>query len=90
LGLDALHCQSPDLIEKEVWMQVIAYNVVRALMLEAAKAHRVQVDQLSFKGSVDTLRQWTPLLPPQLFLLCAPPSASSFSHCSPWPAKLRR
>jgi hypothetical protein len=68
LGLDVLRCQSPDLIEKEVWMQVIAYNVIRALMLEAAKAHRVPVDRLSFKGTVDTLRQWTPLLAPSLFI----------------------
>jgi len=68
LGLDVLRCQSPDLIEKEVWMQVIAYNVVRALMLAAAKAHRVAVDRLSFKGTVDTLRQWTPLLAPALFV----------------------
>jgi len=66
--LDVLRCQSPDLIEKEVWMQVIAYNVIRALMLEAAKAHRVPVDSLSFKGTVDTLRQWTPLLAPSLFV----------------------
>ena len=68
LGLDVLRCQSPDLIEKEVWMQVTAYNVVRALMLTAAKAHRVPVDRLSFKGTVDTLRQWTPLLAPALFV----------------------
>ena len=68
LGLDVLRCQSPDLIEKEVWMQVIAYNVIRALMHEAARAHRVAVDQLSFKGTVDTLRQWTPLLAPALFV----------------------
>jgi len=68
LGLDVLRCQSPDLIEKEVWMQVIAYNLVRALMLSAAKAHRVPVDRLSFKGTVDTLRQWTPLLAPALFV----------------------
>jgi hypothetical protein len=68
LGLDVLRCQSPDLIEKEVWMQVIGYNLVRALMLVAAKAHRVPVDRLSFKGTVDTLRQWTPLLAPALFV----------------------
>lgn len=68
LGLDVLRCQSPELIEKEVWMQVIAYNVIRALMLEAAYAHRVPVDRLSFKGTVDTLRQWTPLLAPALFV----------------------
>jgi hypothetical protein len=68
LGLDVLRCLSPELIEKEVWMQVIAYNVIRALMCEAAQVHHVEVDRLSFKGTVDTLRQWTPLLAPALFV----------------------
>ena len=37
-------------------------------MCEAAKVHRVEVDRLSFKGTVATLRQWTPLLAPALFV----------------------
>ena len=42
-------------------------NLVRALMLEAAWTHGVELERLSFKGTVDTLRQWTPLLAPSLF-----------------------
>lgn len=67
LGLDVLRCQSPELVEKEVWLQAMAYNLVRALMLEAAWTHGVELDRLSFKGTVDTLRQWTPLLAPTMF-----------------------
>jgi IS4 transposase len=67
LGLDVLRCQSPELVEKEVWLQAMAYNLVRALMLEAAWTHGVELDRLSFKGTVDTLRQWTPLLAPSMF-----------------------
>lgn len=67
LGLDVLRCQSPELVEKEVWLQAIAYNLVRALMLEAAWTHTVELDRLSFKGTVDTLRQWTPLFAPSMF-----------------------
>jgi hypothetical protein len=67
LGLDVLRCQSPALIEKEIWLQVIAYNLVRALMLEAAWTHGVELERLSFKGTVDTLRQWTPLFAPAMF-----------------------
>ena len=62
LGLDVLRCLSPELIEKEVWLQAIGYNLVRALMVEVAWTHGVDVARLSFKGTVDTLRQWTPLL----------------------------
>jgi len=61
LGLDVLRCLTPELIEKEVWMHAIAYNLVRALMLEAAWTHGVDLERLSFKGTVDTLRQWAPL-----------------------------
>ena len=64
LGLDVLRCLTPDLIEKEICMHAIAYNLVRALMLEAALTHGVDLERLSFKGTVDTLRQWEPLLDP--------------------------
>jgi hypothetical protein len=61
LGLDVLRCLSPELIEKEAWLHAIAYNLVRALMIEAAWKHGVELERLSFKGTVDTLRQWAPL-----------------------------
>lgn len=67
LGLDVLRCQTPALVEKEIWLQALAYNLVRALMLEAAWTHGVELERLSFKGTVDTLRQWTPLFAPSLF-----------------------
>lgn len=67
LGLDVLRCRTPELVEKEIWLQAMAYNLVRALMLEAAWEHSVELDRLSFKGTVDTLRQWTPLFAPAMF-----------------------
>jgi hypothetical protein len=67
LGLDVLRCCSPALVDKAVWMQVFAYNLVRALMLESAWTYAVPLDRLSFKGTVDTLRQWTPLYAPSMF-----------------------
>lgn len=59
LGLDIVRCQSPAMVEKEIWMQAIAYNMVRALMLEAAMTHGVSLERLSFKGTVDKLREWS-------------------------------
>ena len=67
LGMDVLRCCSPELVEKEIWMQVFGYNLVRALMLEAAWTYSVPLDRLSFKGTVDTLRQWTPLFASAIF-----------------------
>lgn len=67
LGLDVLRCQTPELSEREFWIQVLAYNLVRALMLEASWTYGVELNRLSFKGTVDTLRQWTPLFAPAMF-----------------------
>jgi len=50
LGLDVLRCQSPELVEKEVWLQVMAYNLVRALMLEAAWIARGRTRAAELQG----------------------------------------
>jgi hypothetical protein len=62
MGMDVLRCQSPAMVEKELWMRVIAYNLIRSLMVEAAREHGEDPERLSFKGTVATLRQWAPLL----------------------------
>jgi len=58
LGLDVLRCQSPAMIEKELQIHLIAYNLMRALMQKAAHLHHVAPERISFKGSLDTLRHW--------------------------------
>jgi Transposase DDE domain len=58
LGLDVLRTEIPGMIEKEIYMQVIAYNMIRGVMLESARQHNKSVYRISFKGTVDTLRQW--------------------------------
>ena len=62
LGMDVLRCQTPAMVEKEVMMHAISYNLVRALMQGAALRHQVNLTRISFKGTVDTLRQWSPRL----------------------------
>jgi hypothetical protein len=62
LGMDVLRCQTPAMVRKEIAMHAIAYNLIRALMQQAAALYHVPIERLSFKGSVDTLRQWTETL----------------------------
>jgi len=62
LGMDILTCKSPDMVHKELLMYLIAYNLVRALMLEASLRHGVPVHRISFKGTLSTVREWTPIL----------------------------
>ena len=62
LGMDVLRCQTPTMIRKEIVMHAIAYNIIRALMQHAAALYHVPIERLSFKGAVDTLRQWVDTL----------------------------
>jgi len=50
------------MIRKEVLMHLIAYNCIRRLMAEAARAADVAVRLVSFKGSLQALRIWEPHL----------------------------
>lgn len=58
LLLDILRCLKPAMIERELWMHALAYNLVRALLLEAALTHDVALARLSFKGALDALQAW--------------------------------
>ena len=58
LGMDVLRCQTPAMVEKEIVMHALAYNLLRALMQDIARSHDLPVSRLSFKGTVDALRQW--------------------------------
>src|SRR5205085_1368103 len=50
LQMDVLRCQSPDMVRKEVWAHLLAYNLIRAEMAAAARAADLYPVQLSFKG----------------------------------------
>jgi hypothetical protein len=62
MGMDILRCKTPDMVRKEILMHLIVYNGIRCLMGEAAKEKDVRVRRMSFKGSVQALRQWEPHL----------------------------
>jgi hypothetical protein len=62
LGMDILRCQTPDMVEKELYMHLIAHNLIRALLLQAAHAHCLSPFRLSFKGTAATVRQWAPIM----------------------------
>ena len=62
MGMDILRCKSPDMIRKEILMHLIAYNCIRCLIQNAADKQKVAANQISFKGSIQALRQWEPYL----------------------------
>jgi hypothetical protein len=62
MHMDVLRCKSPAMIRRELHMHMIAYNLIRALMLQSAMAYATPLYRISFKGTCDTLRQWAPHL----------------------------
>ncbi len=58
IGMDILRCKTPEMVCKEITMHLIVYNCIRCLMSEAEKRTNVGVRRISFKGSVQSLRQW--------------------------------
>ena len=58
LGLDALRCKSPALVHRELLTLLVAHNLVRAVMAEAAQEHSVPLERLSFTGTLHTLRSF--------------------------------
>ncbi len=55
LQMDVLRCQSPEMVEKEIWMHLLAYNLIRGVMARAAEAHDETPRHLSFKGTLQTM-----------------------------------
>jgi len=59
MGMEVLRCQSPKMLHKELEMFFIAYNLIRCLMAEASAIYEVPMERLSFKGTVDSVRQFS-------------------------------
>ena len=58
LRLDALRCQSPTMVRRELLMLCTAHNLIRAVMAEAAAAHAVPLERLSFTGALVSNRHF--------------------------------
>ena len=56
MQMEVLRCKSPEMVEKEVWAHLLAYNLVRSVMVRAAETHAIRPRRLSFKGAMQTMR----------------------------------
>ena len=59
LGMEVLRCQTPQMIEKELWVALLAYNLIRLLMAQAAHSAGVHPRELSFKHTVQMWSAWS-------------------------------
>jgi hypothetical protein len=58
LKMEMLRSRSPAMAQKEVLIRLIAHNLIRCTMAEAASEHTVALERISFKGSLDALRHF--------------------------------
>jgi hypothetical protein len=56
LKMDILRCRSPEMVEKEIWMHLLAYNLIRGVMAQAARAHGRAPRRVSFTGAWQTMK----------------------------------
>lgn len=54
----AMRCLTPGMVRRELLLHAIAYNLIRRILLQSAWQHAAPLDQLSFKGTLDTVRHW--------------------------------
>jgi hypothetical protein len=56
LGMETLRCLSPKMVEKELLAFLIAHNLLRWVMAQAAREHNVDLYRISFTGAMDAFR----------------------------------
>jgi DDE family transposase len=62
LHMDVLRSKTPDMIHKELWAGILAYNLLRGTMSESAKRNGVTPRELSVKGTMQTVESFTPAM----------------------------
>lgn len=57
MGMELLRTKAPEMVEKEILMYMIAYNLVRLLMLKAGNLYQVNHRRISFKAAIQILEE---------------------------------
>ncbi len=55
MQMDILRCKTPELVRKEIWTHILAYNLIRTIIAQAASKHDIEPRTISFKGAIQTL-----------------------------------
>ena len=60
MQMDILRCKTPDMVHKEIWTHLLAYNLLRTVMAVAANEDNIEPRKLSFKGAKQALLAFAP------------------------------
>lgn len=62
MQMECLSCKTPELVQKEIWTHILAYNLTRTIMAEAAIQNDILPRTISFKGTLQTLEAYQSLI----------------------------
>jgi hypothetical protein len=62
MKMDILRCKTPEMVRKEIWTHLLAYNLLRTVMAVAAHENGVEPRMISFKGAKQVLTAFAPKL----------------------------
>src|SRR5262249_28748783 len=62
MKMGVLRCKTPEMVRKEIWVHLLAYNLLRTAMAVAAGASGVEPRQVSFKGAKQVVTAFAPQL----------------------------
>jgi hypothetical protein len=60
MQMDILRCKTPDMVHKEIWTHLLAYNLLRTVMAVAAHENDIEPRCVSFKGAKQALTAFAP------------------------------
>ena len=51
MGMSILHCKTPEMVRKEIWMYMLVYNLIRLILVQCALVHKICPRHIEFYGS---------------------------------------
>jgi hypothetical protein len=60
MQMGILRCKTPEMVSKEIWTHLLAYNLLRTVMAVAASEHGTEPRRVSFKGAKQVLTAFAP------------------------------
>jgi Transposase DDE domain len=62
MQMRVLRCKTPELVRKELWTHILAYNLIRTIIAQTASKHGLEPRSISFKGAIQTLEAFQPVI----------------------------
>ena len=60
MQMEFLRCKTPEMVHKEIWAHLLAYNLLRTAMAVAAGENGIEPRQVSFKGAKQAVTAFAP------------------------------